>query len=128
MNGKCHILSFFVYTAYLRQLGEISNPPNTYQSYLHRDYWFIIIFLQKMYGLLLENFSEYVKSVYGEDKWEEIRRKAGVEQPSFSVHQVYSESLIPKLARSAMEVRTLRLYNLNFNSSFGFITLPKILT
>jgi guanylate cyclase len=31
-----------------------------------------------MYGLLLENLCEYVKSVYGEEKWEEIRRAAGV--------------------------------------------------
>ena len=57
-----------------------------------------------MYGLLLENLSEYIKSVYGEDKWEEIRRRASVEQPSFSVHQTYSEKLIPRLAQSAKEV------------------------
>lgn len=62
-----------------------------------------------MYGLLLENFSEYIKSVYGEDKWEEIRRKALVEQPSFSVHQVYSESLIPRLAKTAMEVSAAKI-------------------
>ncbi|KAL1110601.1 hypothetical protein AAG570_008129 [Ranatra chinensis] len=57
-----------------------------------------------MYGLLLENLAGYIKKKYGEDKWEEIRRRAGVEQPSFSVHQVYSECLIPKLATNAMQV------------------------
>ncbi|XP_065347406.1 soluble guanylate cyclase 88E-like isoform X1 [Cloeon dipterum] len=57
-----------------------------------------------MYGLLLENLSEFIKFVYGEDKWEEIRRLCNVEQPSFSVHQVYPESMVPKLAKKAMQV------------------------
>lgn len=30
-----------------------------------------------MYGLLLENLSEYVKTVFGDEKWEEIRKLAG---------------------------------------------------
>ncbi|KAL0272964.1 UNVERIFIED_CONTAM: hypothetical protein PYX00_005752 [Menopon gallinae] len=57
-----------------------------------------------MYGLLLENLAEYIKQVYGEDKWEEIRRLAAVDQPSFSVHQVYPETLIPRLAKKAIQV------------------------
>ncbi|XP_049836050.1 soluble guanylate cyclase 88E [Schistocerca gregaria] len=57
-----------------------------------------------MYGLLLENMSEYIKQVYGEDRWEEIRRQAAVDQPSFSVHQVYPETLIPRLAKKAIQV------------------------
>ncbi|XP_046748261.1 soluble guanylate cyclase 88E isoform X3 [Diprion similis] len=57
-----------------------------------------------MYGLILENLSEYIKQVYGEDRWEEIRRQASVEQPSFSVHQVYPENLIPRLAKKAIQV------------------------
>ncbi|XP_050441518.1 soluble guanylate cyclase 88E-like [Adelges cooleyi] len=57
-----------------------------------------------MYGLLLENLSEYIKKIYGEDRWEEIRRMANVEQPSFSVHQVYCETLIPRLAKKSQEV------------------------
>ncbi|XP_071453162.1 soluble guanylate cyclase 88E-like [Hetaerina americana] len=57
-----------------------------------------------MYGLLLENLSEFIKAAYGEDSWEEIRRMASVDQPSFSIHQVYSEGLIPKLAKKAIEV------------------------
>lgn len=62
-----------------------------------------------MYGLLLENLSEYIKQIYGEDRWEEIRRMANVEQPSFSVHQVYCETLIPRLAKKSQEVRTFDL-------------------
>lgn len=57
-----------------------------------------------MYGLLLENLSEYIKKMYGEDRWEEIRRMANVDQPSFSVHQVYCETLIPRLAKKSQQV------------------------
>lgn len=49
--------------------------------------------------------SEYIKQTYGEEKWEEIRRAAAVDQPSFSTHQVYSETLIPRLAKKAIQVR-----------------------
>ncbi|KAF4526892.1 hypothetical protein B566_EDAN014514, partial [Ephemera danica] len=41
-----------------------------------------------MYGLLLENLSEFIKQAYGEERWEEIRRACNVEQPSFSTHQI----------------------------------------
>lgn len=58
-----------------------------------------------MYGLILENLSEYIRDVYGEEKWEEIRRHAAVDHPSFSIHQVYPENMIPKLAQKAIEVR-----------------------
>lgn len=78
-----------------------------------------------MYGLLLENFSEYVKSVYGEEKWEEIRRKAAVEQPSFSIHQVYSETLIPRLAKCAMEVGSTYFANKPTKYEF-FLSQPRI--
>lgn len=61
-----------------------------------------------MYGLLLENLSEFVKTVYGEDRWEEIRKQAGLE-PSFSVHQVYPETLLNKLAKKAQQVSSLLL-------------------
>ncbi|XP_032667579.1 soluble guanylate cyclase 88E isoform X2 [Odontomachus brunneus] len=57
-----------------------------------------------MYGLILENLAEYIRQVYGEDRWEEIRRQASVDQPSFSVHQVYPENLIPRLAKKAIQV------------------------
>jgi hypothetical protein len=57
-----------------------------------------------MYGLILENMSEYIRQMYGEDRWEEIRRQAAVDQPSFSVHQVYPENLIPRLAKKAIQV------------------------
>lgn len=57
-----------------------------------------------MYGLLLENLAEYIKITYGEDKWDDIRRQAGIDAPSFSVHQVYPENLLTKLAKKAQQV------------------------
>ncbi|XP_031638336.1 soluble guanylate cyclase 88E isoform X2 [Contarinia nasturtii] len=57
-----------------------------------------------MYGLLLENLAEYIKINYGEDKWDEIRRSAGIDAPSFSVHQVYPENLLNKLAKKAQQI------------------------
>ncbi|RZF48553.1 hypothetical protein LSTR_LSTR011168 [Laodelphax striatellus] len=48
--------------------------------------------------------SDFIKQVYGEERWEEIRRQAQVDQPSFSVHQVYPENLIPRLAKKAIQV------------------------
>jgi len=57
-----------------------------------------------MYGLLLESLACFIKEKYGEEKWEEIRRAANVEQTSFSTHSVYPENLIPKLSTKAMEV------------------------
>lgn len=62
-----------------------------------------------MYGLLLENLAEYIKEAYGEEIWEEIRKAANVQQPSFSVHQVFPETLIPRLASTATKVR-FKLY------------------
>lgn len=64
----------------------------------------ISLFIFRMYGLILENLSEYIKATYGDDKWEEIRKAAAVDQPSFSTHQVYPETLIPKLAKKAIQV------------------------
>lgn len=57
-----------------------------------------------MYGLLLENLSEYVKTVFGEEKWEEIRKQAGISSPSFGVHDDYDEDLLNRLAGIAQQV------------------------
>ncbi|XP_013782230.1 soluble guanylate cyclase 88E-like, partial [Limulus polyphemus] len=57
-----------------------------------------------MYGLILENLSQYIIVVYGEEKWEEIRKLAKVEHATFSTHKVYPDSYIPKLAGKASKV------------------------
>ncbi|XP_054719005.1 soluble guanylate cyclase 88E-like [Uloborus diversus] len=57
-----------------------------------------------MYGLILENLSQYIISVYGEEKWEEIRKLANVTKGGFTTRQVYNDSMIPKLTGSACQV------------------------
>lgn len=41
-----------------------------------------------MYGLIFENFAGYLKHKYGEDAWDQIRRLANLDSPTFSVHHV----------------------------------------
>ena len=42
----------------------------------------------KMYGLVVENVAAYIKVKHGKDAWENIRRLANIDTPSFSIHQV----------------------------------------
>ncbi|CAH1958014.1 unnamed protein product [Acanthoscelides obtectus] len=70
-----------------------------------------------MYGLIIENMVEYIKQTYGEDKWEEIRRAAAVDQPSFSTHQVYPESLLPRLSKKSVQI--LRVSEKDFFEQMG---------
>ncbi|XP_053619361.1 soluble guanylate cyclase 88E isoform X2 [Plodia interpunctella] len=89
-----------------------------------------------MYGLLLENMAEYIRQTYGEERWEDIRRQAGVEQPSFSVHQVYPENLITRLAKTAQEVLGISerefmdqmgVYFVGFVSQYGYDRVLSVL-
>ncbi|KAG7297429.1 Soluble guanylate cyclase 88E [Plutella xylostella] len=89
-----------------------------------------------MYGLLLENMAEYIRQTYGEERWEDIRRQAGVEQPSFSVHQVYPENLICRLAKKAQEVLGISerefmdqmgVYFVGFVSQYGYDRVLSVL-
>ena len=41
-----------------------------------------------MYGLVCENVAAYIKHKHGKDTWENIRRLANIDVPSFSIHQV----------------------------------------
>lgn len=70
-----------------------------------------------MYGLLLENLAEFVKANYGDAQWEDIRRQAGIDSPSFSVHQVYPENLLQKLAKKSQQVNVGEIY-VNENRSW----------
>ncbi|KAF8778268.1 Soluble guanylate cyclase 88E like protein [Argiope bruennichi] len=42
--------------------------------------------------------------MWGEDKWEEIRKTANVQQCTFTRQQVYEDALIPRLTASACEI------------------------
>merc|ERR1712106_1006715 len=52
-----------------------------------------------MCGLIFENFSGYIKVKYGEDAWDNVRRLANIDPPTFSIHQVYPEQLLGKIAK-----------------------------
>jgi len=52
-----------------------------------------------MYGLIFENFSGYIKVKYGEDAWDNVRRLSNIDSPTFSIHQVYPEQLLGKIAK-----------------------------
>lgn len=54
-----------------------------------------------MYGLVIESMVVYIRKIYGDDKWMEIRRLAKIEQHSFSTHLIYSETTIPRLIEAA---------------------------
>lgn len=57
-----------------------------------------------MYGMLLESVQYYLTEKYGEEKWEEIRERAGISDHVFVTHQRYSESCMKKIADSAEDV------------------------
>ncbi|KAJ3631454.1 hypothetical protein MTP99_012583 [Tenebrio molitor] len=89
-----------------------------------------------MYGLILENMSEYIKQTYGEEKWEEIRRAAAVDQPSFSTHQVYPEGLIPRLSKKAVQIlkvsekdffEQMGVFFISFVSQYGYDRVLSVL-
>uniref|UniRef100_A0A182NS81 guanylate cyclase n=1 Tax=Anopheles dirus TaxID=7168 RepID=A0A182NS81_9DIPT len=89
-----------------------------------------------MYGLLLENLSEYVKAVYGEEKWDDIRRQTGISSPSFSVHDDYDENLLNVLATKAQEILgvserdfmdQMGVYFVNFVSQYGYDRVLSVL-
>ncbi|CRK99008.1 CLUMA_CG012144, isoform A [Clunio marinus] len=89
-----------------------------------------------MYGLLLENLSEYVKTVFGDEKWEEIRRQAGISSPSFGVHDDYDEELLLHLATVAQRILgvserefmdQMGVYFVNFVSQYGYDRVLSVL-
>ncbi|KAJ7380855.1 hypothetical protein OS493_007248 [Desmophyllum pertusum] len=57
-----------------------------------------------MYGMLLESIQHYLIEKYGEEKWDEIRERAGISDHIFITHQRYSESFLKKLAEAAEEI------------------------
>lgn len=76
-------------------------------GYLH--WWPLIIFflncsnrdICSMYGFILEGIAEAIRKKYGDDKWEEVRIAANVSQNKFTGLKIYSETLIPRLIKSA---------------------------
>ncbi|KAG5680710.1 hypothetical protein PVAND_010201 [Polypedilum vanderplanki] len=89
-----------------------------------------------MYGLLLENLAEYVKAYYGDEKWDEVRRQAGISSTSFSVHEDYDEDLLNRLAATAQNLLgvsesefmdQMGVYFVNFVGQYGYDRVLSVL-
>jgi hypothetical protein len=53
-----------------------------------------------MYGIIIEAIVETIKQNYGEKIWQDVKKKAKVEQDFFNTHQQYSEAIIQKIVRA----------------------------
>ena len=62
------------------------------------------VYISEMYGLILEGIGDAVRRKFGDQIWEETRKKAGVPHHSFNMHKTYSETVIPRLAKAGSEV------------------------
>merc|ERR1712227_73806 len=83
----------------------------------------------KMYGLIFENFSGYIKVKYGEEAWDNIRRLSNIDSPTFSIHQVYPEQLLGKIAKKTFTTlgcnadeffEGMGFYFVEFASQYGY--------
>src|SRR5438445_7060172 len=57
-----------------------------------------------MYGLVNAAVQELVVSKFGKEKWEEIKKKAGVELDSFNRMEPYPDDMTYKMVGAASEV------------------------
>jgi len=82
-----------------------------------------------MYGLIFENFSGYIKVKYGEDAWDNVRRLANIDTPTFSIHHVYPEQLLGKIAKKTFTTlgcnadeffEGMGFYFVEFCSKYGY--------
>ena len=60
-----------------------------------------------MYGLLIENITQYIQERYGQDKWNEIRRLAKIEETTFNTHTIYPDVYTKNIIDKACQVRNL---------------------
>merc|ERR1712198_387338 len=83
----------------------------------------------KMYGLIFENFSGYIKVKYGEEAWDNIRRLSNIDSPTFSIHQVYPEQMLGKIAKKTFTTlgcnsdeffEGMGYYFVEFASQYGY--------
>ncbi|KAK7922809.1 hypothetical protein WMY93_009711 [Mugilogobius chulae] len=89
-----------------------------------------------MYGLLCESLHDFIKESYGDDVWKLVRERADVRLHSFVTHQVYSESVIPRIAKAASGVtgtpynelmNSWGVYFLGFVGKYGYDRILKVL-
>ncbi|KAH7968612.1 hypothetical protein HPB52_010124 [Rhipicephalus sanguineus] len=89
-----------------------------------------------MYGLIFENLSQYVTSVYGAERWEEIRRRSRIEMATFSTHEVYPDNFVHKLVSKACKVlkvsereflEGMGVYFVSFLAQYGYDRVLSVL-
>ncbi|GAB1601348.1 soluble guanylate cyclase 88E-like isoform X1 [Argonauta hians] len=57
-----------------------------------------------MYGILIQAIVIYLQEKYGEETWEAIRQRAGIEEHSFSLHERYKEDTIVRICDAASKL------------------------
>ncbi|KAL3204156.1 hypothetical protein MRX96_011827 [Rhipicephalus microplus] len=89
-----------------------------------------------MYGLIFENLSQYVTSVYGAERWEEIRRRSRIDLATFSTHEVYPDNFVHKLVSKACKVlkvsereflEGMGVYFVSFLAQYGYDRVLSVL-
>jgi len=60
-----------------------------------------------MYGLILENISQYISKAYGPHKWDEVRKLAKINDSTFSIHSVYPDYYVINIVNIACQVSNL---------------------
>ncbi|XP_049522773.1 LOW QUALITY PROTEIN: soluble guanylate cyclase 88E-like [Dermacentor silvarum] len=89
-----------------------------------------------MYGLIFENLSQYVTSVYGAERWEEIRRRSRIDLATFSTHEVYPDNFVHKLVSKACKVLKISerdflegmgVYFVSFLAQYGYDRVLSVL-
>lgn len=61
-----------------------------------------------MYGLILENIATSIKEKFGEEKWQEIKKIAGIKETHFGVRIFgyrYGTQLYPKNSRQTQSTQ-----------------------
>ncbi|GCC17550.1 hypothetical protein chiPu_0017593 [Chiloscyllium punctatum] len=88
-----------------------------------------------MYGLLCESLHDFIKESYGDDVWKLVRERADVRLHSFVTHEVYSESVIPRIAMAASGItgtpysdlmNSWGVYFLGFVGKYGYDRILKV--
>jgi len=74
-----------------------------------------------MYGLLIASVCSYITEKYGEDKWEEIRKRANLGTVAFATHERYSERIIPDIASAASFILNVSEDDLMYNFGICFV-------
>lgn len=94
----------FLHICYDRSAYHFNSVKSFKTTFFSGSFLELISCRSKMYGMLLESIQHYLIEKYGEEKWDEIRERAGISDHIFITHQRYSESFLKKLAEAAEEI------------------------